>query len=628
MKRYLGALCLVFAFFVENLGSQNTAALFGTVTDASGAVIPGAELEAKRLPSGPIFKTIADSLGHYRFEALVTGEYEVRAYKAGFAVYAYKLRLDTTTPLQMNFTLQVGQTSETVTVEASALPLNTSSSSLGRARPERIPAHGIRQRHLPFNTAEYDYYVENEFTTVKASPLSTFSVDVDTASYSNVRRFLMEGSLPPAGAVRIEELINYFTYDYTVPEEGKPVSMTTHVTSCPWNTQRQLLHVGLRTKPIPWEKLPPSNLTFLIDVSGSMMPQDRLPLIKKGLQLLVQQLRPEDRVALVVYAGNAGVVLPPTSGSEQQTILDAIGRLEAGGSTNGYAGIRTAYDLARQFFVKHGNNRVILATDGDFNVGVSSDSDLVTLIEKERDSGIFLSVLGVGRDNLKDSRMEKLADHGNGNYAYLDSLAEARKVLVQQMGGTLVTVAKDVKLQIEFNPDYVKAWRLIGYENRVLRPEEFNDDKKDAGDLGAGHQVTAIYELLPASSQEETARIDRLRYQQDAKLTSKSRAGELAWIKLRHKKPDSNKSELLEWPVSANAIAFLAAPPGVRFAASVAEYGMLLRQSKFAGNASLDHVLHTAKDALGDSPAGTRAEFLDLVHRAKELSKNREVSER
>jgi Ca-activated chloride channel family protein len=261
-------------------------------------------------------------------------------------------------------------------------------------------------------------------------------------------------------------------------------------------------------------------------------------------------------------------------------------------------------------------------------VGVSSDSDLVTLIEKERDSGIFLSVLGVGRDNLKDSRMEKLADHGNGNYAYLDSLAEARKVLVQQMGGTLVTVAKDVKLQIEFNPDYVKAWRLIGYENRVLRPEEFNDDKKGAGDLGAGHQVTAIYELLPASSQEETARIDRLRYQQDAKLTSKSRAGELAWIKLRHKKPDSNKSELLEWPVSANAIAFLAAPPDVRFAASVAEYGMLLRQSKFAGNASFDHVLHTAKDALGDSPAGTRAEFLDLVHRAKELSKNREVSER
>ncbi len=623
MKRYLGVVCLVFALFVENLGSQNTVVLLGTITDPSGAVVPGAQVEAKRLPSGPVVTTTADLQGRYRFAALIAGEYEITAFHPGFQSSVQKLRLNSSGPLELNLTLSVGQVSETVEVTASAPALQTSTASIGRTRAERIPAHGIRRRHLPFNTEQYDYYVENEFTTVKSSPLSTFSVDVDTASYSNVRRFLREGSMPPAGAVRIEELINYFTYDYPLPEEGKPVSMTTNVTSCPWNPQRQLFHVGLRTKPIPWEKLPPSNLTFLIDVSGSMMPEDRLPLIKKGLQLLVQQLRPEDHVALVVYAGRAGVVLPPTAGSEQETILAALGRLEAGGSTNGFGGIRTAYELARQSFVKHGNNRVILATDGDFNVGVSSDSELVALIEKERESGVFLSVLGVGRDNLKDSRMEKLADHGNGNYAYLDSLAEARKVLVQQMGGTLVTVAKDVKLQIEFNPEYVKAWRLIGYENRVLRAEEFNDDKKDAGDLGAGHQVTAIYEVIPATSEEDPAKVDRLRYQQDAKETRTAHSGELAWIKLRHKKADSNKSDLVQWPVSATAISFAMAPPDVRFATSVAEYGLLLRQSKFAGSASFDHALRIAKESMGAAPAGSRAEFLDLVRRAKELSKER-----
>jgi Ca-activated chloride channel family protein len=313
--------------------------------------------------------------------------------------------------------------------------------------------------------------------------------------------------------------------------------------------------------------------------------------------------------------------LPPTPGNQQSVILRAIDRLEAGGSTNGSAGIRLAYQVARESFVRNGNNRVILATDGDFNVGVSSDDELVRMIERERNSGVFLSVLGVGTDNLKDSKMEKLADHGNGNYAYLDSLNEARRVLVQQMGATLVTVAKDVKLQVEFNPAHVKAWRLVGYENRILRPEEFNNDQKDAGDLGAGHQVTAIYELMPAGSGEETGSVDKLRYQQDTSNAPKARSAELAWVKLRYKRPQSDQSELLEWPVPTAQIDFRAASPDTRFATAVAEYGMLLRQSKFLGSASYDHVLNTASGALGADLSGYRAEFLDLVRKARDLSK-------
>src|SRR5262249_27291020 len=327
--------------------------------------------------------------------------------------------------------------------------------------------------------------------------------------------------------------------------------ITTYLTGSLWNRDRQLLLVGLRTKSLPSANVPPSRLTFLIDVSGSMMPHDRLPLVKQALKLLVEQLRPEDSVGLVVYAGNAGIVLEPTPGDRKDVILEAIGRLEAGGSTHGSAGIRAAYQLARRAFLKGGNNRVILATDGDFNVGVSSDGELVRIVEKERDSGVFLTVLGVGDDNLKDSRMVKLADNGNGNYYYLDSLQEARKVFLEQLTGTLVTVAKDVKLQIEFNPSRVKSWRLIGYEKRILRAEEFNDDKKDSGDLGSGHQVTAIYEIIPASSGEAPSDIDPLRYQQRRRNTSSARSGELAWVKLRYKPPQGDRSGLLQWPAPA-----------------------------------------------------------------------------
>jgi Ca-activated chloride channel family protein len=388
------------------------------------------------------------------------------------------------------------------------------------------------------------------------------------------------------------------------------------------------MHVGLRTQPIAAEDLPPSHLTFLIDVSGSMSSPDKLPLVQSALQMLVRQLRPQDTVALTVYAGAAGTVLAPTRGDRQQTILEAIGRLQAGGSTNGAGGIRLAYQVARQSFAKNGNNRVILATDGDFNVGVSSDDELVKLIEQERQSGVFLSVLGFGTGNLKDAKMEKLADHGNGTYAYIDSLAEARKVFVEEMGASLVTVAKDVKLQIEFNPAYVKEYRLVGYENRMLRPEDFNDDKKDAGDLGAGHQVTAFYEIVPAGG-TSSGDVDALRYQKQEKAPAPSgNTSEFAWVKLRYKAPQGDRSSLLEWPVGkgksgAMVEDFRAVPRDVRFAAAVAEYGLLLRHSKFAADADYKHVLAVASESVGADLAGNRTDFLDLVRRAETLGGKR-----
>ena len=353
-----------------------------------------------------------------------------------------------------------------------------------------------------FNTEQYGPIKETGFALVVNRPLSTFSIDVDTASYANLRRFLREGRLPPADAVRIEELINYFDYDYPEPEEGEPFGIVTEMAACPWAPSHRLVHIGLRSKPVATADLPPNNLVFLLDVSGSMASAHKLPLLKKSFSLLARQLRPQDRISIVVYAGAAGMVLPPTSGAEKTDILATLSRLEAGGSTAGGAGIRLAYRLAREHFIQGGNNRVILATDGDFNVGVSSDGELVRMIEQERESGVFLTVLGFGTGNLKDSKMEQLADHGNGNYAYIDTLLEARRVLVEQLGATLLTVAKDVKLQVEFNPAQVRAYRLIGYENRRLRDEEFNDDRKDAGDLGAGHSVTALYEVIPAGSDE------------------------------------------------------------------------------------------------------------------------------
>ncbi|MCC3439064.1 VWA domain-containing protein [Microcoleus sp. PH2017_05_CCC_O_A] len=398
-----------------------------------------------------------------------------------------------------------------------------------------------------FDREGYNRIYDNSYQRASNNPLSTFGIDVDTASYSNVRRFINSGVMPPKDAVRLEELINYFTYDYPQPKGDRPFSINTEVANAPWNPQHKLVHIGLQGKSISTKNLPPNNLVFLIDVSGSMNSPDKLPLVKASLKYLVSELRAKDSVTIVVYAGAAGLVLPPTPGNQKEKILDSIDKLEAGGSTAGGAGIQLAYKVAKDNFIKQGNNRVILATDGDFNVGVSSDGELVRMIEEKREQGVFLSVLGFGTGNLQDAKMEQLADKGNGNYAYIDSLLEAKKVLVTQMGGTLFTIAKDVKIQVEFNPAKVQAYRLVGYENRVLQNQDFNDDKKDAGELGAGHSVTAIYEIIPVgvASDVKLPEVDPLKYQPNPATASTSQTDELMQVKLRYKNPNETVSQLI-----------------------------------------------------------------------------------
>jgi Ca-activated chloride channel family protein len=486
------------------------------------------------------------------------------------------------------------------------------------AAPQFITVNGVATNFdAKFNTEEYGRIQENEFLSVAENPLSTFSVDVDRAAYSNVRRFLRDGQRPPRDAVRIEEMVNYFTYDYPDPSGVQPFSVTTEVASCPWNERHRVLLVGLQGRQMKTAELPANNLTFLIDVSGSMMSPDKLPLVKEGLELLVNQLRPKDRVAIVVYAGNAGLVLPSTPGSDKGTILSAIQSLEAGGSTAGGAGIKLAYEVAKENFIDGGNNRVVLATDGDFNVGASSDGELEQLIESKRKDRIFLTVLGFGTGNIKDSKMELLADKGNGNYAYVDNLAEARKVLVSEMGATLFTIAKDVKLQIEFNPAKVASYRLIGYENRLLRKEDFNNDAKDAGDIGAGHSVTALYELVMPGDDSVTASVDPLKYQ-STKVTAAS--PELLTLKLRYKEPESDTSSLLTYTVSDNHADVTAASNNLRFASAVAEFGMLLRDSKFKGDATYDEARTLAQKSLGRDFEGYRHDFLAMIGDAQNLS--------
>lgn len=475
-----------------------------------------------------------------------------------------------------------------------------------------------------FNTEDYDHITENGFHKVTDDPLSTFSIDVDAASYSNVRRFLNTGQLPPAGAVRTEELINYFKYNYPQPTDKHPFSITTEMSACPWNNDHKLVMIGLQGKNIPVENLPASNLVFLIDVSGSMMSENKLPLVKSSLKMLTDQLREKDNISIVVYAGNAGLVLPTTSGSDKIKIKTAIDALEAGGSTAGGAGIKLAYKTAKDNFMKNGNNRVILCTDGDFNVGASSDDDLVRMIEKERESGVYLTVLGYGMGNYKDNKMQQLADKGNGNHAYIDGINEAKKVLVNEFGGTLFTIAKDVKLQVEFNPAKVAGYRLIGYENRMLNKEDFNDDKKDAGELGSGHTVTALYEIIPFGVKSEFLKeTDPLKYQKNKdQLSLSDFSKELLTIKFRYKEPSKNNSELIVHPVQDNGVAFNATSNNFRFAAAVAGFGMLLRESEFKGNSSYNNILHIATDAIGNDTEGYRKEFVTLVRKAASLSKN------
>ncbi len=470
-----------------------------------------------------------------------------------------------------------------------------------------------------WNTEEYSAVKEQGFQSVANSPLSTFSADVDTASYSNIRRMIEGGCTMdeiPAGAVRIEEMLNYFSYDYDLPKKNEPFGVTTVIGDCPWNEEAKLLQIGLKTQAIDFSEAPDSNLVFLLDVSGSMYTDDKLPLLQKSFAMLVEELGEKDTVSVVTYAGSDEVILQGESGDSKGKIINAIGGLEAGGSTNGSAGIETAYALAERYFIEGGNNRVILATDGDLNVGVSSESALDELITKKKESGVYLSVLGFGMGNIKDNKMEVLADHGNGNYAHIDSVSEAKKVLVEQMGATLVTVAKDVKLQVEFNPAYIKGYRLLGYENRALATEDFDDDTKDAGEIGAGHMVTALYEIIPVDSEQEIPETD-LKYQSDKKDTG-VKNGEWLNLKIRYKEPDEDESLLMEYPVTEDD--YTSEPSeDFYFAAAVAEFGLMLRDSEYKGDASFENVRALLKKVDTDED-DYKDEFVYLVKRLQKAT--------
>lgn len=457
---------------------------------------------------------------------------------------------------------------------------------------------------------------ENPFLETSRAPLSTFSIDVDTASYANVRRYLNDGQLPPKDAVRIEELVNYFEYDYPQPIGDVPFSVNTEAATCAWNAKHKIVSIGLQGKKVALDNVPPSNLVFLLDVSGSMNDRRKLPLLKDALRILVNQLTAKDRVAIVVYAGGSGLVLPSTSNRGE--ILNALNNLESGGSTDGGQGIRLAYKVALDNFIQNGNNRVILATDGDFNVGLKSDDELVKLIENKRQSGIFLSVLGFGTGNTNDSMMEKLADKGNGNYAYIDSQAEARKALGEQAAGTLYTIAEDVKIQVEFNPAKVAGYRLLGYENRLLANRDFNDDKKDAGEIGAGHSVTALYEIVPAGQKIENGEIDELRYTKSESSETKFN-DELLSVKLRYKEPNQNASKLLTQGLLDSEKSIENASDNLRFASSVAEFGLLLRNSRYKGNSSFDNLTILAENSFGSDLKNYRSDFVSLIRKAKRL---------
>ena len=601
----------------------------GKVTNSAGLPLYGVSVTVK----GGSKATLTDKMGNYKISL------EQKDRILVFSLIGFKTRLENVgerTVIDVIMEEEKAALNEII-VSGYGKKQEMASKAVPMAAPSGhgYDAHIPRNRYnFDFNTEGYAAVNENGFKNVKNNPLSTFSIDVDNASYSNVRRFINSGILPPPDAVRIEEMINYFKYDYPEPKGEHPFSVYTELAVCPWNTRHELLQVGLRGKSIDKSSLPSSNLVFLIDVSGSMNVPNKLPLLKSAFGLLVNELRSQDHVAIVVYAGAAGLALESTPGNRKEAIINAINNLEAGGTTAGGAGLRLAYSVASENFVKGGNNRIILATDGDFNVGESSNGGMERLVEENRDRGIFMTVLGFGMGNIKDDKMEIIADKGNGNYSYIDNLQEARRVLVREFGGTLFTIAKDVKFQIEFNPSKVKSYRLIGYENRLLNDEDFNDDRKDAGEMGSGHYVTALYELVPSRSDERVPSVDPLKYQSTGRTGNRlenrfsrdenefSRnendfSDEYLTIKLRYKKPDGVTSMLLEKTVRGYVNDIEDASPNLRFAASVSEFGMVLRNSEFKGNSTLEEAAKLARSARGDDEEGYRSEFIRLIETAK-----------
>ena len=622
------------------------------VKTVDGSRIPGASvtLTAKKDKKKTL---ISNEKGVVAFNDLPSGKYQVSVDLEGFKRIRFEeVQIAGSQDVSLDVPLEIATISEEIVVAGKAPTVDTRSSKT-QVTPVQVDSQSLPQARNPWNvdganvtkpgigvsssqfgkagkshrfqgeanTESYDYIKDNSFLDPLATPLSTFSIDVDTASYSNVRRFLMNRRLPPEDAVRVEELINYFPYDYPVPGRNKAFSITTELSACPWNPSHHLVLIGMKGKEMQEDRLPPSNLVFLLDVSGSMNHPQKLPLLVEAFKLLTHELQARDQVSIVVYAGSAGLVLPPTRGNNKDAIFEALNRLRAGGSTAGGQGIILAYDTAEKNLIKNGNNRVILATDGDFNVGPSSDADMVRLIEEKRKKGIFLTVLGFGMGNYKDSKMEKLADKGNGNYFYIDSMLEANKVLVHDLRKTLFTIAKDVKIQVEFNPARVQAYRLVGYENRLLQKEEFDDDTRDAGEIGAGHTVTALYEIIPRTKTEEPEEKNELKYQRNRLKPNAFESLELMNIKFRYKKPDADKSSLITKAIKQKITPLEKTSNNFRFASSVAEFGLLLRNSRYKGEASLISVLKRARGSLGEDKYGYRKEFIKLVKIAQDISK-------
>ncbi|MFK7932040.1 MAG: von Willebrand factor type A domain-containing protein, partial [Saprospiraceae bacterium] len=604
MKKFL-LLFLPLSILLMSMNFTQNLSIEGTVTDENGEPLIGATV----IEENTINSTVTDFDGNFKLEVQYLPT-RLSVSHTGYEAKTIKVK-NQNKPITISLTPEAMLTEEVVVAQSRkkrSSPLGGlfgRTSTMDMANSTVPTAYGMTEPE-PHNTEDYALLQENRFLSVHNEPLSTFSIDVDAASYANMRRFLKNGQQPPKDAVRIEEMVNYFNYSYPQPTGDDPFSIVTEISECPWQPEHQLVHIGLQGKKIDTEDLPASNLVFLIDASGSMSAPNKLPLLQSSFKLLTNQMRPQDRVAIVVYAGAAGLVLPSTSGDNRQKILDAINNVYAGGSTAGGAGIQLAYQTAKKHFIKGGNNRVILATDGDFNIGASSDAEMVRMIEKERESGVFLTVLGFGMGNYKDNKMQQLANKGNGNHAYIDDIQEAKKVLVEEFGGTMFTIAKDVKLQIEFNPTQVQGYRLIGYENRLLQNEDFNDDKKDAGELGAGHTVTAMYEIIPAGAKTDwLAEVDDLKYQKTKKTTAAAKnSDEIVNVKLRYKQPDGDVSKKIEQPVLNQSIDLKNTSDNFRFAAAVAEFGMLLRDSEFKQEATYASAEKLAKDAKGKDENG------------------------
>ncbi len=624
MKRFIIVLSIV--LLLGMLLAQNglkTNSIIGKVTDNAGRALARVSVQAfYQGAERTSFTTRTNNRGNYRFDNMQQGYYRLVFTQQGYetAVRDSIMLLEgapEVVDVQL-FPQRVRPVTEANPVPRESVDMAETISLQGGAGMYKMPM-GIIGDYDGHNTEEYASINPNIFHSPLTEPLSTFSIDVDTATYSNVRRMLNNGQLPDASMIRIEELVNYFSYDYPEPRGEHPFSIYTELGECPWNTQHQLVHIGLKGRSIDLAEAAPSNLVFLIDVSGSMMPENKLPLVQRSLTMLVDNLRAQDRIGIVVYASGTRVVLPSTPGDQKLRIKEAINSLTAGGSTAGAAGIQLAYDTAAASMIRGGNNRVILCTDGDFNVGLSSMTALEELVVSNRNRGIFLTVLGYGMGNYKDNKVELLANRGNGNYAYIDTIMEAKKVLVNEMGSTLYTIAKDVKIQAEFNPAHVRGYRLIGYENRLLRPEEFRDDTVDAGELGAGHTVTAIYEIIPASSREAVAELDSLRYQSIQISPEARQSAEMMTVKLRYKEPDGETSIPLEQPVLNRPVRLRETSERYRFSAAVVGYGLMLQNSRFKGNLHWEMVKELAANSMSSDPHGYKAEFMELIQKAIRL---------